>query len=91
MTVRCGNKIHDSVLTAVHHHETVAKVRLCFARTDRGGLWSLEEEEDDASQQDYDNFDPAGTFVDHETQTMHRCRPGHACPDGCEAEGDDHS
>lgn len=50
MTVRCGNKVHDKTVSAVHHHETVAKVRLCFARTDEGGLWSIEEEDDDIAR-----------------------------------------
>lgn len=54
MTVRCGNnKVHDKDL-APHHHDTVAQVRLCFARTTMGGLWSLEEEADDAEQ--YANY-----------------------------------
>lgn len=46
--VRCGNAVHKSfhleLANEVHHHESVAQVRLCFARKDEFGLRSLEEE-----------------------------------------------
>lgn len=45
--VRCGNAVHKSfhfsLADEVHHHESVAQVRLCFARKDEFGLRSLEE------------------------------------------------
>ena len=45
--VRCGNSVHKSRLYSLadeaHHHESVAQVRLCFARKEEG-LYSLEEE-----------------------------------------------
>ena len=45
--VRCGNSVHKSRLYSladeVHHHASVAQVRLCFARKD-DGLYSFEEE-----------------------------------------------
>lgn len=46
MTVRCGNKVHDTALAPEHHHESVAQVRLCFVRTARKNLplTSLEED-----------------------------------------------
>lgn len=41
MSVACGNKSHDRDLSKVHHHDSVAQVKLCFAR---GGLASIEEQ-----------------------------------------------
>ncbi|QDF18680.1 hypothetical protein SEA_PUPPER_194 [Gordonia phage Pupper] len=41
--IRCGNRVHqaDIVDAQGHHHESVAQVRLCFARP--FGLKSIEE------------------------------------------------
>ncbi|QIG58177.1 hypothetical protein SEA_SKOG_25 [Gordonia phage Skog] len=43
MTVRCGNRVHQAEIVDAqgHHHDTVAQVKLCFARPH--GLKSLEE------------------------------------------------
>lgn len=42
MSVRCGNrKVHNNVEIDIHHHETVAQVRLCYSRPE--GLESIEE------------------------------------------------
>lgn len=47
MSVRCGNPVHkrfyEELTDEVHHHESVAQVRLCFARKDDFGLRSIEE------------------------------------------------
>lgn len=44
--IGCGNKVHRDfaaeLIGVTHHHETIAQVKLCFAR--EGGLRSLEEE-----------------------------------------------
>lgn len=40
MPVACGSKSHDRDLSKVHHHETVAQVKLCFTR---GHVESIEE------------------------------------------------
>lgn len=54
MTVRCGNKIHDTDTAEIHHHDTVSEVRLCFALTFQDGnkLFSVEE----SDELDYENF-----------------------------------
>ncbi len=53
MSVHCGNKVHQAdIATDGHHHETVAQVRLCFARPQ--GLKSIEEAEYDAYLDDAD-------------------------------------
>jgi hypothetical protein len=48
MSVRCGAATHKTYLeelaAEVHHHETSAQVKLCFARKADGGLRSIEEE-----------------------------------------------
>lgn len=41
MAVACGNKVHDRGVSKVHHHLSVAQVRLCFSRPT--GLPSLED------------------------------------------------
>lgn len=43
MTVRCGNRKHDLELTKVHHHDSVAEVRLCYSLGENK-LYSREEE-----------------------------------------------
>lgn len=43
MTVRCGNRKHDLELTKVHHHDSVAEVRLCYSLGENK-LYSHEEE-----------------------------------------------
>lgn len=47
MSVRCGNPVHKSFHVDLafdeHHHDTVAQVRLCYARKDEFGLRSHEE------------------------------------------------
>lgn len=45
MSVACGNKTHDRDLSKVHHHDSVAQVRLCYTRPQ--GLTSLEETDAD--------------------------------------------
>lgn len=42
MSVRCGNRIHSDFISAVHHHATVAQVKLCCSRAN--GLPSFEDE-----------------------------------------------
>ena len=41
MSVRCGNKVHDREVAAVHYHEGVAEVRACYAAPE--GVLSIEE------------------------------------------------
>jgi hypothetical protein len=45
MAIRCGNRVHrdrfDDMAGVAHHHDTVAMVRLCFAR--EHGIFSNEE------------------------------------------------
>lgn len=43
MTIRCGNRKHDLELTSVHHHDSVAEVRLCYSLGENK-LYSHEEE-----------------------------------------------
>lgn len=79
MTVRCGNPVHKSYLeelaSEVHHHETVAKVRLCYARKDKGGVRSIEEAarlaevfgrlDAEVADDDSDGFDPDVAYERH--------------------------
>lgn len=44
MSVRCGNKVHDKDVAAVHYHEGVVEVRSCYARP--GGIQSIEESDE---------------------------------------------
>lgn len=41
MSVRCGNKVHDKDIAAVHYHGSVADVRVCYAAPE--GVLSIEE------------------------------------------------
>ncbi len=57
MSIKCGNRKAHGVLEA--HHDTVAQVRLCFARGE-AGIPSIQDEIDAA--RDYHEFDADAAY-----------------------------
>ena len=41
MSVRCGNKVHDKDVAAIHYHADAAEVRVCYAAPE--GVLSIQE------------------------------------------------
>lgn len=60
MAIKCGNRAAHGVLEA--HHDTVAQVRLCFARGEQG-VPSIQDQIEDA--RDCHEFDADAAYERH--------------------------